>query len=84
MFGKHLQLARKKAGYSLRGLSYALDGEVTAQAIGKYERGEMMPRSSVLIHLASVLGVFTGISAQRTRRVTQILQISQALGHERQ
>ena len=57
MFGKHLQLARKKAGYSLRGLSYALDGEVTAQAIGKYERGEMMPRSSVLIHLASVLGV---------------------------
>lgn len=57
MFGKHLQLARKKAGYSLRGLSYALDGEVTAQAIGKYERGEMMPRSSVLIHLASALGV---------------------------
>ena len=57
MFGKHLQLARKKAGYSLRSLSYALDGEVTAQAIGKYERGEMMPRSSVLIHLASVLGV---------------------------
>ena len=57
MFGKHLQLARKKAGYSLRGLSYALDGEVTAQAIGKYERGEMMPRSSVLIHLASVLDV---------------------------
>ena len=54
---KHLQLARKKAGYSLRGLSYALDGEVTAQAIGKYERGEMMPRSSVLLHLASVLGV---------------------------
>ena len=38
MFGKHLQLARKKAGYSLRGLSYALDGAVTAQAIGKYER----------------------------------------------
>ena len=57
MFGKHLQLARKKAGYSLRGLSYALDGAVTAQAIGKYERGEMMPRSCVLIHLASVLGV---------------------------
>ena len=64
MFGNHLQLARKKAGYSLRGLSYALDGEVTAQAIGKYERGEMMPRSSVLIHLASVARRFAGISAQ--------------------
>lgn len=57
MFGDRLKLARKKAGYSLRGLSDALNGEVTAQAIGKYERGEMMPSSGVLSRLAKVLDV---------------------------
>ncbi len=57
MFGDRLKLARKKTGYSLRSLSAALGGKVTAQAIGKYERGEMVPSSSVLIHLAKVLGV---------------------------
>jgi len=34
-----------------------LKGEVSAQAIGKYERGEMMPSSGVLSRLASTLGV---------------------------
>jgi Zn-dependent peptidase ImmA (M78 family)/transcriptional regulator with XRE-family HTH domain len=57
MFGDRLKLARKKAGFSLRGLADAISGEVTAQAIGKYERGEMMPGSDVLLHLARVLGV---------------------------
>jgi Zn-dependent peptidase ImmA (M78 family) len=57
MFGDRLKLARKKAGYSLRGLSDALNGEVTAQAIGKYERSEMMPSSGVLSRLTKVLGV---------------------------
>ncbi len=57
MFGDRLKLARKKSGYSLRGLSDALDGHVTAQAIGKYERGEMMPSSDVLIRLSKTLGV---------------------------
>ena len=57
MFGERLKLARKKAGYSLRGLATALDQEVSAQAIGKYERGEMMPSSGVLLHVAKVLGV---------------------------
>jgi len=57
MFGDRLKLARKKAGYSLRGLADALDGRVSAQAIGKYERGEMMPGSDVLSALSKVLGV---------------------------
>ena len=57
MFGDRLKLARKKAGYSLRALSDALDGKVTAQAIGKYERGEMMPSSGVLSRLTRVLEV---------------------------
>ena len=56
MFGERLKLARKKAGYSLRGLADALGDEVTAQAIGKYERGEMMPSSGVLMHMARALG----------------------------
>jgi len=56
MFGERLKLARKMAGYSLRGLAGAFGGEVTAQAIGKYERGEMMPSSGVLLHMARVLG----------------------------
>jgi Zn-dependent peptidase ImmA (M78 family)/DNA-binding XRE family transcriptional regulator len=57
MFGDRLKLARKRAGYSLRTLAAALDSEVTAQAIGKYERGEMMPSSGVLSRLGKVLGV---------------------------
>lgn len=57
MFGDRLKLARKKAGYSLRGLSDALGGAPSAQAIGKYERGEMMPSSGVLIRIARVLDV---------------------------
>ena len=41
----------------LRGLSDALDGHVTAQALGKYERGEMMPSSGILIRLTKILSV---------------------------
>lgn len=55
MFGDRLKLARKKAGYSLRALSDAMNGRVSAQAIGKYERGEMMPTSRVLGDLADAL-----------------------------
>ena len=57
MIGTRIKLARKKAGYSLRDLAKALDGKVSAQAIGKYERGEMTPSSDVLIALSKALGV---------------------------
>lgn len=57
MIGQRIKLARKKAGLSLRGLADALGGKVSAQAIGKYERGEMTPSSGVLIALTQVLGV---------------------------
>ncbi|WP_025772128.1 helix-turn-helix domain-containing protein [Thioalkalivibrio sp. HK1] len=58
MFGERLRLARKKAGLSLRDLSARLEGanRVSAQALGKYERGEMMPSSSVLLALMKALG----------------------------
>lgn len=57
MFGERLKLARKRSGHSLRALSDALGNRVSAQAIGKYERGEMMPGSDVLDLLAKVLEV---------------------------
>ena len=57
MFGERLKLARKRSGLSLRALSGALGNRVSAQAIGKYERGEMMPGSDVLDLLANVLEV---------------------------
>src|SRR3989442_5701172 len=57
MFADRLKLARKKAGFSLRDLSEALDNRISAQAIGKYERGEMMPSSGTLLALAKTLDV---------------------------
>ena len=57
MFADRLKLARKKAGLSLRDLSEALGSRVSAQAIGKYERGEMMPSSGTLLALANTLEV---------------------------
>lgn len=57
MLGKRLRLARASAGLSLRDLEARLGNLVSAQAIGKYEREEMMPSSRVLIALADALGV---------------------------
>lgn len=57
MFSDRLKLARKKTGMSLRDLAEAMGNLVTAQAIGKYERGESTPSSSVLLALAKALGV---------------------------
>jgi len=57
MIADRIKLARRKAGLSLRGLSAAIDGKVTAQAIGKYERGESIPSSGVLLAMANALGV---------------------------
>ena len=57
MLGERLKLARKKMGFSLRTLADAIGGEVSAQAIGKYERGEMTPSSGVLVRLSKALDV---------------------------
>ena len=69
MFGERLKLARKRAGLSLRDLEDRLNRQVSAQAIGKYERGEMMPGSPVLIALARALEVSIGylMSPMRAR-----------------
>src|SRR5580698_10846162 len=57
MIADRLKLARRKAGFSLRDLSAAMNEKVTAQAIGKYERGEDIPSSGVLMALSKALGV---------------------------
>ena len=57
MIGDRIRLARRKAGFSLRDLSAAMQGRVTAQAIGKYKRGEDVPSSGVLMALAKALDV---------------------------
>lgn len=57
MIGERIKLARKRAGLSLRDLADRMGGAVSAQAIGKYERGEMAPSSEVLIGLSKALGV---------------------------
>src|ERR1700723_2372976 len=57
MIADRIKLARRKAGFSLRELSSAMEDRVTAQAIGKYERGEDIPSSGVLLALAKALGV---------------------------
>jgi Zn-dependent peptidase ImmA (M78 family) len=57
VIGNRLKLARSAAGFSLRELEAQLGHLVSAQAIGKYERDEMMPGSEVLMALATALGV---------------------------
>jgi Zn-dependent peptidase ImmA (M78 family) len=57
MIGERLKLARTSAGLSLRGLAERLGNLVSAQALGKYERGEMVPSSTVLMALADALAV---------------------------
>lgn len=55
--GHRIKLARAKHGLSLRQLAAKMDGAVSPQAIGKYERGEMIPGSEVLLALGQALEV---------------------------
>jgi len=57
MIGNRLKRSREALGLSLRDLEAAIQGQVSAQAIGKYERDEMMPSSTILLVLAKALDV---------------------------
>ncbi len=57
MINQRLKIARQASGLSLRGLQGAIDNLVTAQAIGKYERGEARPSHNVLIAICKALKV---------------------------
>ncbi len=60
MIGGRLKRAREARGLSLRELAAAVQGLISPQAIGKYERNEMMPSSTVLIALCKALDVSLG------------------------
>lgn len=55
VFGKRLKNARKMKGLSQRALSSQMGGIVSDSAIDKYEKGKMMPSSSVIIKLSEIL-----------------------------
>lgn len=55
LFGKRLKSARLGAGLSLRKLASKIG--LTAQTLSNYERGQVMPKSPVVIELARVLKV---------------------------
>lgn len=57
MIGERIKMARKRIGLSQRDLAKQVG--VSAMAISKYERGEDIPSSGVLIRLAKALGVTT-------------------------
>lgn len=57
MFAQRLRLARKRAGLSMRALAECATPTVSAQAIGKYEAGKMLPSSAVLVGLGKALDV---------------------------
>jgi Zn-dependent peptidase ImmA (M78 family) len=55
VFARRLLQARTMRGFSLRALEAAVSTLVSHNALAKYERGEMMPGSEVLIALAEAL-----------------------------
>ncbi|MQB22569.1 ImmA/IrrE family metallo-endopeptidase [Agrobacterium tumefaciens] len=57
MLGSRLRIARAAMRLSLRELSELIKGLVSAQAIGKYERGDDIPSPRVLKALSVALGV---------------------------
>ena len=55
LFGRRLAQARRMRGMSLRALAAAVGGKVSYNALHKYEKGQMMPDSTVLIAVAGAL-----------------------------
>jgi Zn-dependent peptidase ImmA (M78 family)/DNA-binding XRE family transcriptional regulator len=69
MLGERMRQARKARGWSLEMLAGQMGGLVSRQALFKYEKGQATPGSTVLLALASALGVsleffFRGASEQ--------------------
>jgi len=57
IFAHRVKSARKMAGFSQQNLADKLNNIISKQAISKYEKGEMLPDSQVLLNLADVLNV---------------------------
>ncbi len=59
IFTYRLRSARKMAGLSQQDLADRLGNVITKQAISKYEKGEMLPDSGILLKLAEALNIKT-------------------------
>lgn len=57
IFGRRLNQARLIKGYTLEALAQSVNPTVSRQAINKYEKGQSMPDSRMLISLGRALGV---------------------------
>jgi len=57
LFGKRLKQARVRKKWSLKNLREGMDEMVSIAALSKYEKGQTMPSSNVLIKLARALDV---------------------------
>lgn len=57
MLGERLRRFRFARGMSLKDLAAAIEGSVNAQALSRYEHGELQPTAAMLNQIASVLGV---------------------------
>lgn len=57
IFAHRVKSARKMAGFSQQNLADKLNNIISKQAISKYEKGEMLPDSRVLLKLADVLNL---------------------------
>lgn len=55
IFGQRLRQARTMKRFSLRELAEVMGGKVSHNALARYERGEMMPGSNVLVALSEAL-----------------------------
>ena len=57
VFSQRLKSARMMRGLSMDDLRLKMGNMISRQAISKYEKGLMMPESTVLIAIANALGV---------------------------
>ena len=57
VLGERLRRFRLARGMSLDDLHAAIGGQVSKQALSKYERGKMQPKATTLNRIASALGV---------------------------
>lgn len=57
MFGSRLREIRLAKGLTLEELATAMDGQLTKQALSKYETGKSQPRPAMMLALAKALGV---------------------------
>lgn len=56
-FPSRLKAARQLKGYSLREVSTLVNDQISAQAISKYEKGNMLPTNESLLRLCEALDV---------------------------